>query len=82
MGGAVGLNLLADDFSQQLVLESAVVLPFEGKASLAQDPQYGFGLRYQIPLNNSVILRSDAMYGIKESAADLQGVRVELRKKW
>lgn len=82
MGGAVGLNLLADDFSQQLVLETAVVLPFEGKDSLAQDPQYGFGLRYQIPLNNSVILRSDAMYGIKESAADLQGVRVELRKKW
>ncbi len=82
LGGAVGLNLLADDFSQQLVLETAAVLPFQDKVSQAGDPQYGFGLRYQIPLNNSVILRSDAMYGIQESGNDLQGVRVELRKKW
>ncbi len=82
LGGAVGLNLLADDFSQQLVLETAAVLPMADKVSQAGDPQYGFGLRYQIPLNNSVILRSDAMYGIQESGNDLQGVRVELRKKW
>jgi hypothetical protein len=82
MGGAVGLNLLADDFSQQLVLETAAVMPLEGKTSQAGDPQYGVGLRYQIPLTNSVILRSDAMYGMRESRDDLHGVRVELRKKW
>lgn len=82
LGGAVGLNLLADDFSQQLVLETAAVMPMEGKVSQAGDPQYGVGLRYQIPLSNSVILRSDAMYGMRESQSDLHGVRVELRKKW
>jgi len=82
LGGAIGLNLLADDFSQQLVLETAAVLPLADKVSQAGDPQYGFGLRYQIPLNNSVILRTDAMYGIQESGDDLHGVRVELRKKW
>lgn len=82
LGGALGLNLLADDFSQQLVLETAAVLPMADKVSQAGDPQYGLGLRYQIPLSNSVILRSDAMYGIQESGNDLQGVRVELRKKW
>ncbi|MDP1560405.1 MAG: hypothetical protein Q8M16_03315 [Pirellulaceae bacterium] len=81
-GGAVGLNLLADDFSQQLVLETAAVMPMEGKVSQAGDPQYGVGLRYQIPLTNSVILRSDAMYGMRESQDDLHGIRVELRKKW
>jgi hypothetical protein len=82
LGGAFGLNLLADDFSQQLVLETALVLPMEGKITQAGDPQYGAGLRYQIPLNNSVILRSDIMYGMRESNSDLQGFRVELRKKW
>ncbi|MBL8888681.1 MAG: hypothetical protein JNL67_01800 [Planctomycetaceae bacterium] len=82
LGGAMGLNLLADDFSQQLVLETAMVLPMEGKLTQAGDPQYGAGLRYQIPLNNTVILRSDLMYGMRESNDDLHGVRVELRKKW
>jgi hypothetical protein len=82
LGGAFGLNLLADDFSQQLVLETAMVMPMEGKVTQAGDPQYGAGLRYQIPLNNSVILRSDVMYGMRESWDDLHGVRVELRKKW
>lgn len=82
VGGALGLNLLADDFSQQLVLETAMVLPMEGKLTQAGDPQYGAGLRYQIPLNNTVILRSDVMYGMRESRDDLHGVRVELRKKW
>jgi hypothetical protein len=81
-GGAVGLNLLADDFSQQLILETAAVVPLSGQVSTAGDPQYGFGLRYQIPLTNSVIFRSDAMVGIQESGDNLQGFRVELRKKW
>lgn len=82
LGGAIGLNLLADDFSQQLVLETAAVMPMEGKVTQAGDPQYGIGFRYQIPLTNSVILRSDAMYGMRESQDDLHGIRVELRKKW
>jgi len=82
MGGAIGLNILAKDLSQQLILEAAMVAPFEGKPTNVDGEQFGVGMRYQLPISNSVILRTDAMYGFNESEPDLQGFRVELRKKW
>jgi hypothetical protein len=82
-GGAIGMNIFKQDFSQQLVLEAAMV------EVLGNDPnrnaagrQLGLGARYQLPLNNAVIFRADAMLGFLENADNLSGVRVELRHKF
>ena len=82
-GFAAGLNLLGREFSQQLVLETAV-LGVMGDAATrrAQGDQYGVGFRYQLPLSNSVIFRADGMKGFFRNDDDVSGIRVELRKKF
>lgn len=83
VGGALGLNLLANDFRQQLVVEMAFLDVIGNNATrIAAGKQYGIGARYQLPLNNSVIFRTDAMYGFLEDDSDVHGVRMELRKKF
>ena len=79
-GGAIGLNLLAQDFSQQLILEAAAV--FRGDDSDLAGDQYGLGFRYQIPLSNSWIFRTDGMLGFFRGTDDANGIRMELRKKF
>lgn len=82
-GGAIGVNILPTDFSQQLVLEAAFLGVMGDQADRnAVDDQYGVGARYQLPLNNSVLLRADAMYGFLKSSEDISGVRMELRRKF
>lgn len=83
-GGAIGLQYLFN-LDQQLVFEVATVQPFGdvvpgiGVAT----PQYGFGVRYQIPLNEAWLLRADATYQITEGAKeDNFGIRAELRRKF
>ena len=56
VGGAIGLNILTEGFTQQLVVEMAFL------HTIGNDPnrnafsdQYGLGARYQIPLSNSWI---------------------------
>ena len=62
-GAALGLNLLAREFSQQLVVEAAMMgVMGENDGRIANGDQYGLGARYQLPLSNSLILRADAMY--------------------
>lgn len=82
-GGAIGLQYLFN-LDQQLVFEVATVQPF-GDAIPgvgAAHPQYGFGVRYQIPLNKAWLLRADATYQISEGAEDNFGFRVEVRRKF
>ena len=82
-GGALGINILPRDFSQQLVLETAYVGVMGDAADrFAQGDQYGLGARYQLPLNNSTILRADAMIGFLRNSEDIRGARIELRKKF
>ena len=83
-GGAIGLQYLFN-LDQQLVFEIATVQPFGdpiagiGVAS----PQYGFGVRYQIPINRAWLFRADATYQIVEGAdKDTFGFRVEVRRKF
>jgi hypothetical protein len=82
-GAALGLNLLASDFSQQLVVEAAFlnVMGDDATRNAAGD-QYGLGMRYQLPLTNAIIFRADGMYGFKEDEEDVHGFRVELRHKY
>lgn len=82
-GASFGINMLAPDFSQQLVLEfSALGVMGEDPNRNAAGDQYGLGFRYQLPLSNSVILRVDGMQGFLRNADDNRGLRVEMRHKF
>ncbi len=64
-GGAIGLQYLFN-LDQQLVFEVATVQPFGDPIpgiGVAK-PQYGFGVRYQVPLTLAWLLRADATYQI------------------
>ena len=81
-GGVLDLEYLFN-LDQQIVFEAATVQVMDSAANRgAQGAQYGVGVRYQLPLNHSWILRADAMYGWRNAAQDVAGVRVELRYKF
>jgi hypothetical protein len=83
-GGALGLQYLFN-LDQQLVFEVATVQPFgEPIAGIgAAKPQYGFGVRYQIPIDRAWLFRADATYQIIEGAAENNfGLRFEVRRKF
>ncbi len=82
-GFAAGLNLLAPDFSQQLILEAAWLGTMGDDATrVTRGNQGGVGARYQLPLSHRVILRMDVMAGFLESDADVHGARIEMRRKF
>ncbi|MGB8315159.1 MAG: hypothetical protein WCE69_11825 [Aestuariivirga sp.] len=81
-GGAIGLQYLFD-LDEQLAFEVAMVQPFEDDGIGAKDAQYGFGVRYKIPIDQAWLFRADATYQILEGAdEDNFGVRAELRRKF
>jgi hypothetical protein len=80
-GGAIGLQYLFD-LDEQLAFEIAMVQPFEDDSIGAQDAQYGFGVRYQIPIDRAWLFRADATYQILESEEDNFGIRTEIRRKF
>jgi len=82
-GGAVGIQYLFN-LDQQLVFEVATVQPF-GSPLLgigAIKPQYGFGTRYQIPIDRAWLFRADATYHILGDGKDSFGLRTEIRRKF
>ncbi len=82
-GGAIGLNMLTNNFDQQLILEMAALQTMGDAAGRnAPGDQYGVGMRYQIPLSNAWILRTDAMYGFLRETPDIHGFLLELRHKF
>ncbi|MCA9176366.1 MAG: hypothetical protein KDB14_17890 [Planctomycetales bacterium] len=82
-GGAVGINLLDNTLTQQLVFEfGAVQIQGRSAARNAAGNQYGFGARYQKVLNHAWILRFDALYGFLDQASDIAAIRSELRWKF
>lgn len=80
-GGALGVEYLFN-LDQQLVFEVATVQPFEDDNIGARGAQYGFGVRYQIPITLSWLFRADATYQIQDGAEDNFGFRTELRSKF
>ena len=80
-GGALGVEYLFD-LDQQLVMEVATVVPWDGENGPAKDNQYALSARYQIPITNQVILRTDAIYGFMEDQTDIFGARFEVRIKF
>jgi hypothetical protein len=83
-GGALGLQYLFN-LDQQLVFEFATVQPFGTPIAgigVAR-PQYGFGVRYQIPIDRAWLFRADATSQITEGAdKDTFGIRAEVRRKF
>lgn len=82
-GGAVGLNLLGHNVQDQWVVEFAA-LGTHGNEQirLATDNQYAIGTRYQRPINNRSLIRTDLMYGWLLDQRDIAGIRVEYRWKF
>ena len=81
-GGAIGLQYLFN-LDRQIVFEVATVQPFEDDGIGAQDAQYGFGVRYQVPINRAWLFRADATYQLLESVdEDNFGLRAEVRRKF
>ena len=82
-GGAIGLQYLFN-LDQQLVFEVATVQPFGNPIAGigAAKPQYGFGVRYQIPIDRAWLFRADATYQIIEGGEDNFGIRFEIRRKF
>ncbi|MAT69993.1 MAG: hypothetical protein CMJ58_10775 [Planctomycetaceae bacterium] len=82
-GAAVGVDLLGRAFDRQLIVEAAAVQTHGNDAArIAPGDQYAVGVRFQQPLNNTWLIRMDAMHGWLENANDINGGRVELRKKF
>jgi hypothetical protein len=83
-GGALGVEYLFN-LDQQIVLEVATVQVM-GDDNVAGRPaaadQYAFGIRYQLPITDTWIIRADAMYGIRDRDEDIKGIRFELRRKF
>ena len=80
-GGSIGLQYLFD-LDEQLAFEIAMVQLFENDGIGAQDAQYGFGARYQIPIDRAWLFRADATYQILEGDEDNFGIRAEIRRKF
>jgi hypothetical protein len=80
-GGAIGLQYLFN-LDQQVVVEAAMVQPFEDDGIGAKDAQYGLGARYQVPIDRAWLFRADATYHIFEGAEDNFGLRTEVRRKF
>ena len=82
-GGAIGVNVMGEQFLNQLILEGAYVHPFGNQQqSLVLGDQYAVSGRYQRALTKSLILRMDIIYGVLLNAPDISGFRVELRHKF
>jgi hypothetical protein len=80
-GGAIGLQYLFN-LDQQLLFEVATVQPFDDDGIGTRRPQYGFGVRYQIPLTKAWLFRADATYQILDGGTDSFGFRTEVRRKF
>ena len=78
-GGAFGFNLLGPRFRWQWILEAAMLQSFGDSVN---GDEYAVGSRFQMPINYAMLVRFDAMYGLREKAADISGVRAELRWKF
>lgn len=82
-GGSIGLNIMTPEWDQQLVVEFSFLKALGNDATrIAPGDQTGLGARYQLPLSNSWLLRSDVMYGFLENTSDVHGGRLELRHKF
>ncbi|MBI06952.1 MAG: hypothetical protein CMM54_08235 [Rhodospirillaceae bacterium] len=83
-GGALGMEYLFA-LNRQLVVEAAALQVIDGEnenGRAARGDEYALGLRYQFPLSEAWIFRSDAMHGWRMEDENLAGLRFEIRRKF
>jgi hypothetical protein len=83
-GGALGMEYLFA-LNRQLVVEAAAFQVIDGEnepGRAARGDEYALGLRYQFPLNEAWIFRSDVMHGWRMEDENLAGLRFEIRRKF
>ena len=81
-GAALGVEYLFD-LHQQIILETAAVIAGSRRDDRSvPGNELGFSVRYQIPINNAMLIRADWMYGFRQNANDLAGFRIEFRWKF
>jgi len=83
-GGAMGMEYLFG-LNRQLVVEAAAFQVIDGENEVgraARGDEYALGMRYQFPLNEAWIFRSDAMHGWRMEDENLAGLRFEIRRKF
>ncbi len=71
--------------NRQLVVEAAALQVIEDEnenGRAARGDEYALGMRYQYPLSEAWIFRSDAMHGWRTEDDNLAGLRFEIRRKF
>lgn len=82
-GAAVGVDLIAPSFDQQLIVEaSALKVRGDRSDRAAAGDQVGVGVRWQKALSTATLIRADAMVGLLDNSDDISGARVEYRWKF
>ncbi|MEN0109249.1 MAG: hypothetical protein AAF805_00855 [Planctomycetota bacterium] len=83
VGAALGVDLIAPGFDQQLIVEVAALHARGDLASrTAAGDQVGVGVRWQKQLSYATLVRADAMIGLLDNSDDVSGARVEYRWKF
>ncbi|MEM9367381.1 MAG: hypothetical protein AAGD07_15425 [Planctomycetota bacterium] len=81
-GGAIGIDLIGDDFDRQWLLEFAYQSEHGSLNPNVQGDQYAVGTRYQFPISHSRLLRFDVMHGWRGDLPNVYGTRMEYRWKF
>ncbi|SMP39075.1 hypothetical protein SAMN06265222_101245 [Neorhodopirellula lusitana] len=81
-GGSIGVDLIGNDLSRQLILEASYQTEHGDSNPFVNGDQFGLGGRYQFPISNSQILRFDVMHGWRGNLDDVYGTRMEYRWKF
>lgn len=80
-GGAIGVDLIGNDFGRQWILEAAYASPHGNRTFISGD-QFALGTRYQFALTHRTIIRMDAMHGWLRGEENVYGTRIEYRWKF
>jgi hypothetical protein len=80
-GGALGVDLIGDDFNRQWILEAGYASP-HGDRSFISGDQFALGTRYQFAISHRSIIRMDAMHGWVRGDENIYGTRIEYRWKF
>ena len=83
-GAAAGLEYLFS-LNQQLVVEAAELNVINGLNRTprpAKGSELGVEVRYQLPLNNAWLIRAEAMGAQRQFDSNINGLRLEVRRKF
>lgn len=81
-GCAIGIDLIGDDLSRQLLLEAAYLTEHGNLNPNVVGDQFALGTRYQFPISHCTLLRFDLMHGWRDGLPNVYGTRMEYRWKF